>query len=463
MPGLFAGLEIGKRALMSHQIYLQTIGHNIANVNTPGYTRQRVRISATMPEQSINGPIGSGVQVDNIRHLRDLFLGSQYRDAQKQLGQWEYKQKNLGQIESLFNEPGDNSLNKSLNNFWDSWSTLSTNSDSISHREIVVAEAQQLVNGFRQMARSLMNQRESVNRDLTNITNDVNRITTEVASLNRQIQKVELDGTQAADLRDKRDLLTDELSNIIDARTKDNANGTTTVYMGAMVLVDGADSLEIGVETVNVKGQSTSSIVWKGTTQNLTNLNGQLFGLLETRDEIIPQYLDKLDQLAREVVERVNSIHTTGFGLNGSTGVAFFDPNLTDASSIRINPEILADSARVVASSTDQNDNIAALALAELRSTPVMNDNTVTINDFYDSLVGTLGIESHEADSLAQNYSLLVQQVDNARQSVQGVSLDEEMTNMIQFQHAYDAAARVITTMDQALETIISRMGIVGR
>ena len=141
MPGLFQALEVGKRALLSHQYVLQTIGHNIANVNTPGYTRQRVSITASYPGDSPAGPIGTGIQADDIRHIRDLFLGQQYREAQKSLGQWTYKQKTLSQIESVLNEPQDTSLNDLLNDFWDAWSELSTNSDSTNNRKMVITKA----------------------------------------------------------------------------------------------------------------------------------------------------------------------------------------------------------------------------------------------------------------------------------------------------------------------------------
>ncbi len=463
MPGLFQGLELGKRALLTHQLSLQTIGHNITNVNTPGYSRQRVNLSPTMPEVNALGSIGTGVQADDIRQIRDQFLGQQYREAQKSLGQWTYKNRTMSQIESLVNEPQDNSLGDMLNKFWDSWSQLSTNADSTSNRANVLAQAKTLVNGFHQLSEKLSNLRQSIDSDISNFTSQVNQITSEIASLNQQISSAELGCSPANDLRDQRDLLIDNLSSLIDVRTIEKTNGSTTVSMGGMVLVDGSDDFPVGVNVLNEKGTLTHEVVWKGTTVELTNLNGQLYGLLESRDQIIPDYLSQLDKMAQAVVEQVNSLHEGGHAADGSDGLSFFDPRYTTAATIRINDIINNDSSLIVASAGTASDNEVALAISELRNKAVIDNNSVTINDFYGSLVGRLGIETAESDSFTKNYELLSQQVDNARQSVQGVSLDEEMTNMIKFQHAYDAAARVITTMDQALDTVVNGMGIVGR
>jgi flagellar hook-associated protein 1 FlgK len=204
-------------------------------------------------------------------------------------------------------------------------------------------------------------------------------------------------------------------------------------------------------------------VVWKGTSVGLTNLNGQLRGLLESRDELIPDYIEQLNELTAVIVREVNALHRTGYGLDGTTDTDFFDPNMTDAATIRINPQVEANVNRIVASSSDAGDNLIALAISDLRHAAVTADNTMSMNEFYSSLVGTLGVQTQEATSLTENYELLVNQIDNSRQSVQGVSLDEEMANLVKSQHAYDAAARVITAMDQALDTVIAGMGIVGR
>jgi flagellar hook-associated protein 1 FlgK len=468
MPGLFQGLEIGKRALLTHQLNLQTIGHNIANVNTPGFSRQRVNVTQTSPEMQSFGSVGTGITAEDITHARDYFLSQQYRQATKSLGQWSYKQKTMTQIESVFNEPQDDSVSDLLDGFWNAWSDLSTQASSTNAataRTNVLGEATKLVNGIHELANRLQSLRDSVDNDLQNYTNEINKYTATIAQINQQIASAELGGNPANDLRDERDYLTDELATMIDVRVTEKPNGTTLVSMGAMVLVDSADSFPIGSKVINDDGRPIHKLVWKGTDVQLTNLNGELYGLIESRDKMIPKYIDELNTLTRTIIEQVNGIHSGGYGASDSTGVPFFDPNFTEAATIRINQEIVQDSNKIAASATPSPafDNAIALALSELRNMTVMDKNTSTMNDYYTSLVGKLGIETSEATSFSKNYELLVQQVDNSRQSVQGVSLDEEMANMIKYQHAYDAAARVITTMDQALDTVIHGMGTVGR
>ncbi len=463
MPGLFQGLEIGKRALLTNQVYLQTIGHNIANVDTPGYTRQRVQIGATYPEFSAFGAVGTGVTVENIRQVRDLFLGQQFRQQNKSLGQWQYKQKVLAQVESLFNEPNDNTLQDRLNNFWNSWDDLAKNPNA-TNREQVVSNASLMVEQFQSLSRDLERLRQSVDGDLVSYTTEVNRLSSEIASVNRQIIASEVDGTEASDLRDRRDQMIDELSSIVDVNTIQMSNGGVRVLIGSMEIVAGSDSIPIETRTVNVDGKVSHDLVWKGTKVVIKNINGQLKGLLDTRDEVIPRYQNELDTLASTIITRVNEVHRSGYGLDGSTGLDFFDPRFTDAATMRLNEDITVAPEKIAASGTGAvGDGSIALAIQDLRNQRVMINGTTSINDYYDGLIGKLGVESHQAESYTDNFTLLVNQTQNAQQSVEGVSLDEEMANMIKFQHAYDAAARVITTMDQALDTVISGMGIVGR
>ncbi len=464
MPGLFQGIELGKRALLAHQTYLQTIGHNIANVNTPGYSRQRVHITSTLPEYNAVGSIGTGVRVADIRHVRDLFLGVQYRKENKSLGQWSYKEKILSQIEALFAEPNDNRLSDLLNDYWNAWSDLSTDPSSTSHRVALIEQTNMLTHAFHELATQLNNLRDAIDSDLVVMTGEVNLLTREIALLNNQIKSRELGNVKANDLRDMRDQLLDELSELIDVNTIEKDNGEVRVLIGALEIVDGSDAIKIEAIVFNDSGSVKHRLVWQGTKTTIRNVNGKLKGLIDARDEVVPRYLEELDTLAQELVRQVNALHVTGYGLDGSTGLDFFDTTLTDAANIRLNPEIAQNHVRIAASVTGEvGDNAIALAIQDLRNQRVMESNTATMNDFYNSLIGKMGVQSHEAQSFADNYALLVHQILNARQSVQGVSLDEEMTNMIKFQHAYDAAARVITAMDQALDTVINRMGIIGR
>lgn len=463
MPGLFQGLEVGKRALLTSQLTLQTIGHNIANVNTPGYTRQRVTITSSLPESQTYGTVGSGVEVKDIRQIRDLFLGQQYREANKSLGEWTYKEKVLSQIESLFNEPNDNTLSDLMNNFWNSWDDFSKQPSS-STRDQVISQTLLMTNGFHELAEQLHDLKASIDSDIGNFTYDINQITTEIANLNHQIARLEMGNSKANDLRDKRDLLVDNLSDLINVNTMENPDGQMTVYIGAMSIVNGNTALHIEDVVGNKNGELTHTLMWEGSDVELTNTAGQLSALVDLRDEIIPNYMEQLDLLASTIAEQVNSIHVNGVTADGRTGIPFFDIDSMSAATIRINEAITSDPTMIISSTSgEESDNTLALDIVSIRDNRLLNNNSATISDYYNSIIGSLGGDVMEAGSFTENYELMVQQVDFARQSVQGVSLDEEMTNMVKYQHAYDAAARVITTMDQALDTVINGMGLVGR
>jgi len=464
VAGLMQSIEIGRRALLTHQAALQTIGHNIANANTPGYSRQRVNISSTSPEDSRFGKIGSGVTVADIRHIRDLFLGEQFRQESKNLGQWTYKGKIMIQIESVFSEPGENGLSDLLNRFWDSWGELSTNPNSVSNRVAILEEAKLMTNAFHQLANQLNELSESIDKEIVNTTDGINTLTLSIARLNDKIKIQEAGGDHANDMRDQRDLLIDRLATIIDVNTIARDDGTTTVYIGAMTIVDGPDSLKIQTKQLNVDGTLKHELFWENTSVPVRNLNGRLASMYEARDKIIPKYRQRLDRLAGSMIDQVNQLHSAGSGLNGSTGFNFFNSVFTDAANISVNNDLILDPAKVAASASgEQGDNVVALDIQDLRNIKVLDNNTRSLNDFYNGIVSELGIETNTAISFTNNFELLLHQIENAKESVQGVSLDEEMTNMIRFQHAYDAAARVITAIDQALDTVISKMGIVGR
>ena len=462
MGGLFQGLELGKRALLTHQLSLQTIGHNIANVDTPGYRRQRVNTVAADPEHNANYTIGAGVTATDIRHIRDYFLGDQYRKESRSLGQWTYKEKILSQIEAQFGEPGDNSLSALLNDFWAAWESVARGDQG--SRASLLEQTRLLLNGFHELAGSLQDLQTSIDRDLVAMTTKINGLSAEIADLNNQIKQQEIGGAAANDLRDIRDQRINELASIIDVNTHEASDGTMIVYIGAMSLVDHNTYLKLDTASRNVNGQLRHQLVWQGTTINVRNLNGELKGLIDSRDDTIPQYLDKLNELARALVEQVNTIHNTGYGATGSTNVDFFDPRYTEAATIRLNSALTNDTNLIAASQTgDAGDTRTAKAIANLRDTRMLNRNTVTMNEYYSGLVGGLGVESHQAQAFAENYQLLLNQTESAQLSVEGVSLDEEMADMVKYQHAYDAAARIITTMDQALDTVVNNMGIVGR
>jgi flagellar hook-associated protein 1 FlgK len=458
MPGLFAGLEIGKRSLMAQQLAMNTASHNMANSTTPGYSRQRVSLVASYPQDTPQGSVGTGVLADSVRHIRDLFLTEQYRGANSNLTQWGTTHKTLSQIESFFNEPSDTGLAQSIADFWNAWENLATNPTA---RSTVIEKTKVLVNGLKQYASQLNDLQASLDSEITNRVLQINQVGGQIAAINKQIVSAELSGDKANDLRDKRDLLVDNLSVLTQVRTIERPNGSLTVLLGSMALVDGGDSLGITTMIEHSGNSKVTRAVWENTNFDIEFSGGELYALQQLRDKSLPEYQDGLDTLAKTIVEQVNTIHRGGVGATGSTGINFFSQFNTTAMTISLNTEIENDPNLIAASlSGEPGDTRNAQAISELRSSAVLSDNSVTISEFYAGLVGTLGIRTQEASNLTENYNLLATQLDSAKQSVQGVSIDEEMTNMMKYQRAYEASARMITYIDSALETLIGGMGV---
>ncbi|TFH65157.1 MAG: flagellar hook-associated protein FlgK [Candidatus Zixiibacteriota bacterium] len=458
MPGLFAALEIGKRALMAQQLAMNTASHNMANSTTPGYSRQRISLVASYPLNTPQGSVGTGVLADSVRQVRDLFLTQQYRGANSSQTQWETTHKTLSQIESFFNEPSGTGLAQSISDFWNAWENLATNPTA---RSSVVEKTKVLVNTLRQYATQLNDLQSSLDSEITNRMQQITQLGSQIAAINRQVVGAELAGEKANDLRDRRDLLVDNLSALTQVRTIERPNGSLTVLLGSMALVDGSDSLGITTKIEQSGNSTVTRAVWENTNFDIEFSGGELYALQQLRDKSLPAYQNGLDTLASTIVEQVNAIHRGGVGATGSTGINFFTQFNRTAMTISLNTEIENDSNLIAASlSGEPGDTRNAQAISELRSSAVLSDNSLTISEFYAGLVGTLGIKTQEASNLRENYNLLATQLDNAKQSVQGVSIDEEMTNMMKYQRAYEASARIVTYIDSALETIISGMGV---
>jgi len=464
MYGINVGFEIGKRALLAQQYSLNLTGHNIANVNTPGYSRQQALMSSSQPFFSAKGIFGTGVDVTTVRHLRSVFLDQQYRQESQSLGRWRMMSQNWSQIETIYMEPSDNGFSAVMDKFWNSWQDLAANPDDQAARVAVREQAGLLVNSFHHFSDQLKDMQRSIDDDITKRIDEINTTAREIADLNQAISTTELTGHRANDLRDRRDYLIDELSKSVNVQVIEQPTGALTVQIGSMNIVDRNEVSELetivegaGLDVVH-KVQFKDSKVQPKITQ------GELAGLLEIRDTVVIDRQRELDELASGLAQRINEVHRQGIGLDGVTGRDFFDPTSTGADDIEIDDKILEDVSYIAASlSGERGDNSQALRIAGLRSELTMNGNSATFGDFYNAVVGIIGVRTREAAATAANQESLVQHIEENRQSLEGVSLDEEMTNMIKFQHAYEAAARVITTMDEALNTVINNMGLVGR
>ncbi|NOX36876.1 MAG: flagellar hook-associated protein FlgK [Calditrichaeota bacterium] len=459
MPGIFQSLDIARRAIWANRLGLDVASHNIANVNTPGYSRQRVQLQSARPLNLVKGQLGLGVKADQIERIRSQLLDLQYRRASHTFGRAEIEENVLLQVETVIQEPAENSIGNLITEFFSEFSRLSSEPENTTIRNTLVQKATTLVETFRGKYESLSEIQKSLRQDGQSMVNQINELIRQIAELNAQISGAEGTGGQANDLRDQRDLLLDKLSEYLDIRYVENDRGIMTVSVEGMMLVGGDKYKPLTLESYNDNGNLKLRIR-SNEGQEITIRNGRLGGLLNLHNNTIQKLLDDLNTLARNLIDEVNRIHRKGKGLpvgdppQSATGLNFFTG--TDARSIEISPDIANNVANIAASLDGSVGNgEVALAIANLRNKKIFNGRTETLNDFYSTMVTTLGTEIQVAQDTRFNQQLLRDQIENQRESVSGVSLDEEMTNLIKYQRALEAAAKIVRVVDEVLETVI--------
>jgi len=472
LAGLFSILNTAQRGLTAQQKALETTGHNVANANTPGFSRQRTVLETTpaLPVPSMNRPggagqVGTGVEVAEIVRVRDSFLDAQIQREAGALGEWQEQQKLLERIEVIFMEPSESGLNNLLTQFWNGWQELSKNAESSPVRTALKETAESLAEAFRHSAQQLDQLEDDLNSSLKGLVDEVNSLAEQISDLNNQIKVITLNGDNPNDLLDRRDLLLDELAKLTDF-SAEKTDGTVDLKIGDQYLVD--DALPGGYQTWSADS-STGEIKWSdGSPVNVES--GTIKGIDEAQG-IAQDYHQQIDILARSLINRINEQHQNGYDLNGNPGLEFFSG--TEAADFAL---AVTDVSTIAAASFGggAGDGSNALAIAQLKNQrwDLNDDETedetelvestgpgeVSFDDFYKNLIARLGVQGHEAGRMVENQSVLLNQLENRRTSVSGVSIDEEMTQMLQFQRAYQASAKMITAVDELLDTLINRM-----
>jgi flagellar hook-associated protein 1 FlgK len=460
MPDLFGILNTGKEALLTQKRALEVTGHNIANVNTPGFSRQRVELETKDPISSQAGQIGTGVRAKEIKRIYDRFLGIQICFETQTLGRWESQKEALEKVEMIFDESSGYGLNQAMSEFWNAWQDLANNPAGQAERVSLIAKSETLVTTFNKIHSDLKQLQKTIDISIRGTIEEINLIADQIADLNQKITQAEVGPQNANDYRDKRDLLLKQLSSMIDINSFEGKDGRVTVLVGGgRPLVENNSSWHLSTKS-NASG--LQDIVWinsDGSSVNITgNISGgKLKGWLEARDVVIPEYVERVDILAQSIISEVNNLHSNGFGLGGSTGNSFFTGE--SASDMAVNQDIDDDINKIAAAANLDGlpgDNSNAIAIANLQNELKMNDNTATFDDYYNSLVSDIGNEMQKAAINFDHQSTIITQLNNHRESISGVSLDEEMINLVKFQHAYEAATKLISTLDELLNTVIN-------
>lgn len=455
----FLGLETTLRGILAQQQALDTTGHNIANSNTVGYTRQEAVLQATPAFTPAVGPgqIGTGVDVATYQRARDDYIDIQVRAQTMRQSYSQATSDGLSQVETALNEPSNSGLQSLLGNYWASWQNVVNSPQDVPTREALAQSAASLADGFNTLSSQLSTITSQTAQSVTDTVSQVNTLGTQIAQLTQSITQAEQVGVQPNDLLDQRDNLLDQLSGIANISVTQGSLGSVTVSIGGATFVNGSTANTLsesgGVFTMTAAGPPV-------TTSTASVTSGKLAGLVTLRDTTLPGYQSTLDGIASALITKTNTQHALGFDLSGAAGGQFFTG--ASASTIAVAPGILANPSTIAASAvTGQAGNSAnALAIADLQSTAAVG--SATIDDAYSAFVTKVGADSAAAKQTLSNATALAQTMENQRQSVSGVSINEEMARLLQYQRGFQASARALTAMDDMISQLISNTGKVG-
>lgn len=464
MSSTFFGLNIAQSGLAAQRRAMDVLGYNIANANDPTYKRQRTlsvegMVLAQSQESSPGGGsvFGSGVRSGDIERIRDVLVENRLRQSTQASSNWDYKAQTMVQLEAILGEPSDNGLQADLNRFWLSWDAVATTPDSLPLRSTLLEDSSALTQRIQYIYSQISDARNDVNLATTDRVDRINAIASEIGRLNNEIGSMQSGDVSSNDLLNRRDALVLELSKMVAVTQHGGDTDSFIISVGGRVLVQG--NLVNQLKCTDIDGNQV--VQWASDGENVLIHGGELQAITELRDVMIPDYLSQLDNLASTLVAKVNELHRTGKTLAGADGGDFFKAGTT-AANISLDDSIIGNPRLVAASGDGEigNSDIAR-KIAALKETAV--SGSFTINDLYRSLVGDIGGATATAERQSTAHRLSLQQFTTQQQSISGVSLDEEMTNMIKFQQAYNASARIITVVDEMLSTLIERTGTVGR
>ena len=623
MGSTFSGIELGKRSIMAHTDAITTAGHNISNANTEGYSRQRVQLKEFDPLYKPDleraeraGMIGQGMDSQSINRVRDELLDQRITEQQHSESYWETRSKYYTMIEQIYNEPDDVSIRSNMDKFWEGWQELSVHPESQAARQAVVTRGESLADSIKTKWEALMGVGNLINGDIEATVKQVNDYTRQIAALNAEIVRSRGMGDNPNDLLDRRDLLVDKLSKIINITSDMRDSDEFMVHLDGHVLVQGGIARGFELETV-VDNNGYDKLVWKDTGNDAVIKGGTLGALIELRDVDIRSEVQSLNTMTMNFSDLVNDIHRNGYGANNVTGLDFFtqhsfvenvngnydrdgdgtldhsyifrftgttklnpqeqiglegvmtlsgsggnvqvayhptdtvetvinrindsngevkayldrnnnlvlkgttasavenpdfvirhvedsgffltgytgilqasgaagaydyaqadavqalagaqfavSPVLNPAGYIEVNQALKNDVMSVAAAYKDNSGNVnagdgrAAVEIAAIRNTKVMIGHERTFDDYFADSVTNVGLKGEQAENMHLSHSAVMEDLRSLRDSISGVNIDEELADIIKFQHGYNAAAKFVTVWDSLLDTIINRLGV---
>lgn len=448
-------LSIARSALLAQQRAMDVTGHNVANASTPGYSRQQLELEAATPLITADGAIGRGVSEAGVLRVRDTFLDAAYRRSAGKFGQSGTSFDVLSQVESVLHEPSDTGLVSALDGMFHAFSDLANDPTGTSSRTLLREAAQGLVNQLHDMHDQLGQLAQETYGRMNDQITQVNQLSSQIAALNGQIVTAGGASGQAPDLEDHRDQLIDQLSGLVGVQVVQRPDGTVGVIAGTTTLVDGTNSTALAVQPVG--GGFGVGLASGGGL--IDPRSGSLKSLADLSTQSFPALSAGLDQFTAALVNEVNSVHVNGFTLSGSTGINFFDPAGVTAGNIALSADVLASTDNIAAAGNNTpGDNAQALKMAQCDTVGIAALGGQTMRGFYTGIATSLGVQVQSASQDQATNQTMMDQADAQRQSVSGVSIDDEMVGLIGQQQAYSAAARLVTTADQMMQELITMM-----
>lgn len=516
----FGSFEIGRRALHTQQKGSEVTGQNIANANTEGYTRQTVHKQALRPPAApgVETPPGYGVEVSSIDRVRSEFYDDQIQASLNAKNYWEKKNETYSAVESILQEPGDLGINDAMADFFDAWDELSVNPESMATRSSLKEQAESLTTLVKDTYNKLVNLQEDVDKELKVKADEVNSMLEDIAEMNDSIEYLDVLGQKSNELLDERDLRIEELSEMLNFDVEEVERGVNNISVtvvnededtkeiklveegelkhGIKIVEDNGDLLLKAqeVDEENGNGEIVGEIVQDSS-------DGALQGLLESHNEDIPEYMESLDKLVFNLVKEVNQQHLKGVNLEEKYNVKFFednvdinenfvyddyqeyeddidvsiaeydaldfedDNNIPGAEDFKLNEGIQEDVSKIAAAlPTKENEEIPptpgdgenALRIAQLRDADVIEDTTY--QEFFRSEIADLGVKGRESQRMFESAQNVTDNLVERRNSISSVSIDDEMLDMLQYQHAYNAAARFMSTFDEMLTVLMNEL-----
>jgi flagellar hook-associated protein 1 len=439
----FSGIKAGQKAVQVAQT-------NIANANTAGYARQELDLKVSSVP-GMNNQIGNGVISEHVNRIKDDFLIEQSRGEKSKLGYYQNMKTSLSSMENIFNETSDGSISKQLARFFNAWEELSKFPEETSYRHALVAQASNMSNKFNEIDGELTSLKSITDNDMKMQMNRVNELVEKVGDINAKINK---SGSAPPNgFLDERDRYIDELSSLVDVKVTKNISNDQVldIKVGGVSLVSGSDTKKI--EALFDRNEDKWLLTAGSSMMNLKS--GSLTANLEARNNNIPKRQQELNDFVATLIKEVNDTHVTGYGLDNSTGLDFF--NGSDAGSIQVNNILKTSPGKIATSSevdTAGNSDVAKL-IANLKDAKVMDGGTSNPINFYNGFAVNMATELNVISDNMNVHTSISTQVEEQRQSVQGVNIDEELANLLKFEQYYAANSKALSSVDKMYDTLL--------